>query len=223
MANPIVIAYHLIWTLYGWWLPNDLRGSCSHTIRSDFLKDLGDLHYGRKRVQPASRDIRKFYEEAAPLLKFPLLDLRGETIRSVASGFAEAIGEFKYTCYACAILFDHVHLIIRKHKHSAEEMIENLQHFSCLRLSADGFRSPEHPTWCRSGWKIFLDHPDEIWRTIPYIENNPLPYRMPIQKWGFVTPYDNWPLFEGHDVKSPYVRRLIAAGRYPHDRSYRPG
>jgi hypothetical protein len=221
MAQPIVIAYHLIWTLYGWWLPNDLRGSCSHVIRSDFLKDLGELHYGRKQVQPASRDIRKFYEQAAPLLKFPLLDLRGEAIQCAARGFAEAIGEFKYTCYACAILFDHVHPIIRKHKHSAEEMIEHLQHFSRLRLSAAGLRSPDHPTWCRSGWKIFLDHPDEIWRTIPYIENNPLPYRMPIQKWEFVTPYDNWPLFEGHSVKSPYVQRLTAAGRYPHDSNYR--
>jgi hypothetical protein len=67
MALPIVIAHHLIWTLYGWWLPNDPRGSCSREIRSDFLKDLGDLHYGRKALQPASRDIRRFYEDAAPL------------------------------------------------------------------------------------------------------------------------------------------------------------
>ena len=29
-AMPIVIAYHLIWTVYGWWLPNDLRGSRHH-------------------------------------------------------------------------------------------------------------------------------------------------------------------------------------------------
>ena len=52
MALPIVIAHHLIWTLYGWWLPNDPRGSCSRVIRSDLLKQLGDLHYGRKRIQP---------------------------------------------------------------------------------------------------------------------------------------------------------------------------
>ena len=25
--HPIVIAHHLIWTAYGWWLPNDPRGS----------------------------------------------------------------------------------------------------------------------------------------------------------------------------------------------------
>ncbi len=27
--RPSVIAHHLIWTLYGHWLPNDLRGSGS--------------------------------------------------------------------------------------------------------------------------------------------------------------------------------------------------
>ena len=34
MNNPLVIAYHLIWTAYGWWLPNDPRGSGSVTIAS---------------------------------------------------------------------------------------------------------------------------------------------------------------------------------------------
>lgn len=218
MAQPIVIAHHLIWTLYGWWLPNDPRGSCSRSINSDFLKPLGELHYGRKKIQPASRDIRAFYAQAEALLKHPLLELNSASIPSVVHGFAKAIREFGYTCYSCAILFDHVHLIMRKHKHAAEEMIENLQHFSRSRLSADGFRASDHPVWCRGGWKIFLDHPDEVWRTIRYVEDNPLPYRMPKQVWPFVTTYDNWPLHAGHSMHSPYVKRLIAAGRYPHDR-----
>jgi hypothetical protein len=29
----MVVAYHLIWTAYGHWLPNDLRGSMSHELR----------------------------------------------------------------------------------------------------------------------------------------------------------------------------------------------
>ena len=218
---PLVIAYHLVWTVYGWWLPNDPRGSCSRTIRVDWLKDLGELHYGRKKIQPASRDIRAFYAQASARLKYPLLDLTSAAINRVARGFADAIAAKKYTCYACAILFDHVHLIIRKHKHTAEEMIEHLQFLSRSRLSADGFRTPDHPTWCRGGWKIFLDHPDEIRRTITYIEGNPLPYGLPIQHFDFITPYDDWPLHVGHDSRSPYARRLLAAGRYPHDHTDR--
>jgi hypothetical protein len=50
--NPLVIAYHLMWTAYGWWLPNDPRGSSSHTIRNDVIAELGELHLGRKQVQP---------------------------------------------------------------------------------------------------------------------------------------------------------------------------
>src|SRR5918993_4875280 len=185
LAPPIVLAYHLYWAGYGWWLPNDPRGSCSRAIGCDLLKPLGDLHYGRKKLQPASRDIRAFYEQARAVLKHPLLDLRAGAIDSVGRGFGDAIRKCGYTCYACAILFDHVHLIVRKHKHDAEEMIEQFQHFSRSRLSTAGFRTPDHPVWCRGGWKIFLDHPDEIRRTIKYVNDNPLPYRMPRQQWTF--------------------------------------
>jgi hypothetical protein len=65
MTQPLVIAYHLIWTAYGWWLPNDPRGSGSRTIRQEIIADLGELHYGRKQVQPADRDVRDFYQHAA--------------------------------------------------------------------------------------------------------------------------------------------------------------
>jgi hypothetical protein len=217
MSNPIVIAHHLIWTLYGWWLPNDLRGGTSTEVRCPWIRGLADLHFGRKKIQPASRDIHAFYEEAGQSLKHPLLELSADAIEHVAQGFAVTVSQFKYTCYACAILRDHVHLIIRKHKHTAEEMIANLQEFSRLRLSAAGLRSPGHPTWVRGGWKVFLDLPEEVQRTIKYIEDNPLPYGHPVQRWDFVKKYDGWPLHPGHSQNSPYVRALRTAGRYPRD------
>ncbi|MCP4379158.1 MAG: hypothetical protein GY794_23680 [bacterium] len=37
-----VIAYHLIWTAYGWWLPNDPRRSTSHLMRRDIVTTLGE-------------------------------------------------------------------------------------------------------------------------------------------------------------------------------------
>src|SRR5437016_5755468 len=102
----MVIAYHLIWTLYGWWLPNDLRGSMSKFIASDVIAELGALHYGRKRVQPCSSEIRRFYEIAAGKLKFPLLSLCAADFEIVAQAFAHVIQVQRYTCYACAIMFD---------------------------------------------------------------------------------------------------------------------
>lgn len=86
-----VIAHHLIWTAYGWWLPNDPRGSMSQSIREDLIAQLGALHHGRKKVQPASRDIREFYSHAAEVLKHDLLVFT-ESERSVlARVFDEVI------------------------------------------------------------------------------------------------------------------------------------
>ena len=69
----MIAGFHLIWTAYGWWLPNDPRGSTSHEIRVERIAELGELHHGRKPVQPPSREIRAFYEQARQVLKHPLL------------------------------------------------------------------------------------------------------------------------------------------------------
>lgn len=216
MAHPLVIAYHLIWTAYGWWLPNDPRGSGSEAIACDVIGDLGELHFGRKQLQPNGKIVRDFYEHAANVLKFPLL-LFDEAARTmIAEAFAEIVDECRYTCYACAIMPDHIHILIRKHRDSAEEMAKKLKNASRLRLSKNGIRDGDHPTWTGGhGWTVFLDHPKEIHRTIPYIEKNPEKIGLPKQIWPFVKQYDNWPLHVGHSSNSPYAKRLRAMGMYP--------
>ena len=187
-----VLAYHLIWTAYGWWLPNDPRGSMSRFIASDVLGELGDLHFGRKRVQPASRVIREFYEEAKDVLKFPLLTFTPEEVIGIARAFAGVIQKLGYTCYACAIMPDHIHIMIRKHRHLAEQMIANLQDASRLTVLDVGTHPNGHPVWGRPGWKVFLHSPDDVRRTIKYVDDNPVKLRMPRQVWDFVAPYDGW-------------------------------
>jgi REP element-mobilizing transposase RayT len=216
LEQPLVIAYHLIWTAYGWWLPNDPRGSGSSVIRSDLLAELGELHQGRKRVQPPGREVRAFYANAADLLRHAPLTFDEPARAVIAAAFAEVMAQQKYTCYACAIMPDHVHILVRKHKHLAEEMVDHLKETSRIRLIEAGQRSILHPTWTDGrGWKVFLEHPDEIRRTIRYIENNPLPLRLPKQAWPFVKPYDGWPLHPGHSPNSPYAKRLRVVGKYP--------
>lgn len=214
MSQPIIIAHHLIWTAYGWWLPNDPRGSGSDAVHIDIIAELGELHHGRKKVQPAGIVVREFYEQAASVLKHGLLKFDEEARNQVAAAFAEVIDAERYTCYACAIMPDHVHILIRKHKHQAEEMMDNLKNHSRLRLRTFGLRLPDHPVWGGGGWKVFLDHPDEVRRTIKYIEKNPIPIKLPVQRWSFVQPYDGWPLHPGHSPNSPYAKALRQAGRY---------
>jgi hypothetical protein len=53
----MVAGYHLIWTVYGWWLPNDPRGSSSQSIRPEAMAHLADLHYGlRRNLTSAKRE-----------------------------------------------------------------------------------------------------------------------------------------------------------------------
>ena len=39
----MVIAHVLFWTAYGWWLPNDPRGSTSHRRRQSIVTALNDI------------------------------------------------------------------------------------------------------------------------------------------------------------------------------------
>ena len=190
----MVLAYHLIWTAYGWWLPNDPRGSMSTYIASDPVAELGQLHYGRKRIQPASQEIRAFYNRVPDVLKFPLLRFSDEELQIIATAFSEVVSRCRYTCYACAIMPDHVHLCIRKHRDLAEDMILKFQVASGDAVRGLASRAGNHPVWGGGGWKVFLDSVEDIERTVGYVERNPVKMRMPEQVFPFVTPYDGWPV-----------------------------
>ena len=141
----MVAGYHLIWTVYGYWLPNDPRGSTSREVRVEAIQPLGELHYGRKAVQPSSREIREFHNQAREILKHPVLTFDDDEIALIGNVLGEAIAEKGYTCYACAVMPDHVHLLIRRHRDKAEEMIALFQEWSRAALIAAEKRSPIHP------------------------------------------------------------------------------
>jgi REP element-mobilizing transposase RayT len=188
----MIAGFHLIWTAYGWWLPNDPRGSSAHEIRVERIAVLGELHHGRKPLQPPSREIRAFYEQARQVLKYPLLTFTEEDRQIIGESFRGAVAAQRYTCYACAIMPDHVHALIRKHKHHAETMIETLQAASKAALVAAQRRDPEHPVWGGPGWKVFLNTQDDIRHIVRYIQDNPRKGGLPEQHWDFVTAYDGW-------------------------------
>src|SRR5436305_1994523 len=97
----MIAGYHLSWTSYGSWLPNDPRGSCSHEIRTPLLDELGELHHGRKKIQPVGSVIRAFYQRAKPLLKHPVYTFSEDEILLLAEAFARVIDQRCYTCYGC--------------------------------------------------------------------------------------------------------------------------
>ena len=188
----MVAGYHLIWTAYGWWLPNDPRGSSSRRVFSAAIAGLGELHPGRKKIQPAGRVIREFYEAASDTLKHDLLTFSDSEMVVIGKSFSEVIRDRSYTCYAAAIMPDHVHLLIRKHRDDAETMIAALQEASRVAVLESGGRAVTHPVWGGPGWKVFLESIEDFHRVIRYTEENPEKARRPRQNWEFVCPYDDW-------------------------------
>src|SRR5438105_4144385 len=123
----MVAGYHLIWTVYGYWLPNDPRGSTSLEVRVEPIKSLGDIHQGRKAIQPSSKELREFFRQAHDVLAHPVLPFDDDEIVLIGKTIGVAIAEQGYTCYACAVMPDHVHLLIRRHRDKAEQMVDFFQ------------------------------------------------------------------------------------------------
>jgi REP element-mobilizing transposase RayT len=186
--------YHLIWTAYGYWLPNDPRGSTSREIRNAEIAALGNLHYGRRRVQPAGQVLNAFRAAASSVLRFPLLLFTPTERAAIGAAFGETIRARQFTCYACAVMPDHVHLLIRKHRDPAETMIGGLQAASRAAVLANpqAERDRAHPVWGGPGWKVFLHTREDMQRTIRYVERNPGGAGETRQSWPFVSPYDGW-------------------------------
>lgn len=195
MPRPALIAHHIIWTAYGTWLPNDPRGSTSKLVASDEIAKLGPHHFGRRTRQPTRELILEFYRAADEILKFPRVLLTPAEFDVVATGLANGIRENRYTCYAAAVLPDHVHLVIRKHRHQAEEMTVRLQGATRLALyeRRRDLLDGDHPVWTSGGWNGFLSTVGRVRGTIHYVEQNPLKQGLPSQQWPFVVRYDNWP------------------------------
>ena len=134
------------------------------------------MHYGRKRIQPAGRLVREFHDAARGVLKHALLTLSPEETVAVAAAFADVVRRRNYTCYGCAIMPDHVHVLIRKHRDKAEEMIALLQKESRSAVLAkpQTGRGADHPVWGGPGWKVYLEDRADMARVAQYIRDNRL-------------------------------------------------
>ena len=188
----MVVGHHLIWTAYGWWLPNDPRGSSSREIRVEPVAQLGELHYGRKETQPTQDELREFYQRARPVLAHAVLAFDEADVAVIAECFARTIRRRGYTCYACAIMLDHVHLLIRRHREMGDQMIEAFQNDSRAALIAAGRRPDNHPVWTRKGRAVYKNTREEMEVPVEYVEGNPREAGRPAQHYDFVKPYDGW-------------------------------
>lgn len=159
-----IIAHHLLWTLYGHWLANDLRGSGSEAVRDPKFAPLGEAHLGRKpvREQPSRDELKAFYRQAAPLLEFPRFWIDEAKRQAIGEAVASVVAERNYTVWACAILSNHVHMVIRRHRDDALAMWRSIADGTALALRDFPNIGPDHPVWAARAYKVFLRTPAEV-------------------------------------------------------------
>jgi REP element-mobilizing transposase RayT len=196
----MIRAFHCIITTYGFWLPNDPRGSWSDWVRQWEL-----LAYGkatkidtRRSVAKEPHDWQK-RREAKKALRYPVVHFSGRQALAVGTGFKRAIAESDYIVHACSILPQHAHLVIARAERRAEQMIAHLKARATQQLSSEGlhpladFRQTDGTVpspWARNGWPVFLESEQRILNAINYVERNPLRDGKPPQQWSFVLPYN---------------------------------
>ena len=124
----MIIAYHSIFSMYGFWLPNDPRGSGSDYIASWELFRYGPATKTDSRQSVAHRPLPPNWQrEAKTALHYPPVVVTGRQALAISQGFATAAGEGPYQIYACAILPEHVHLVIGASPRRIRQVVGHLR------------------------------------------------------------------------------------------------
>lgn len=193
----MVIAYHAIFTAYGFWLPNDPRGSWSDFVRSWELRRFGPATKTdqRRSLAREKHDVQQRLA-AKDALQYPPVRFTGQQALACIRGFASAVEKSGYVGYACSILPEHVHMVICRHRYKVEQIVAHLKGAATQQLTREGL----HPLqayrradgslpspWSRRCWKVFLETRNDVERAIRYVEENPIKEGKRPQRWNLVT------------------------------------
>jgi REP element-mobilizing transposase RayT len=191
-----VLAYHIIITPYGFWLPNDPRGSWSDFVRAWELQRFGPATKTSERRSLAhDAHDRKLRLAAKQALAHEPVEFNGLQARTIARGFAEYAARNGLVILACSILPTHVHLVVLRHTCRAEQVANLLKGAATRQLTLEGmhpfrnepYRDGTLPTpWARKCWKCFLSDADGIRRAIEHVEENPMKEGLKRQRWKMV-------------------------------------
>jgi hypothetical protein len=183
--------FHVILAAYGFWLPNDPRGSWS-----DFVGRWELLRFGKATKVTTTRSLaREPHDRALRLaakqaLMFPPVRFTGKQTLAVATGFGRAALEGHYSLLACAVLPEHAQLVIGRHERNIRRIAGHLRARATQQLHSDGLwsNSPQ-PVWGQRPWAVYLNSIEDMRRAIGYVERNPEKEGKRRQKWSFVTGY----------------------------------
>jgi len=190
----MVLAYHVIFTAYGFWLPNDPRGSWSDYVAAWELYKFGKATTVTTRrsvaMRPHDRALRL---QAKAALKYPPVKFTGLQALAIARGIARAMADCGAVLWALSIMPDHVHGVLARHAQRAEIVVGRSKALATRQLREEGlhpFGDAAPSPWAERCWKVYLNNDADIRRAIKYVQDNPGKEGKRPQHWRFVQPYD---------------------------------
>jgi REP element-mobilizing transposase RayT len=189
----VILGYHFIFSAYGFWLPNDPRGSWSDTIRQ-----LDLLQFGPATKVTTARNLahdehdRTLRFQAKRALLHKPVRFTGIQARAIYRGFLVAQEEAGYEVCALSIMPDHVHLVMHAHPRGADLIARHLKSKATRQLTREGLhpfaqdtrKDGTHPSsWARKHWCPFIDTREYFERAIEYVRQNPIRAGLREQSW----------------------------------------
>src|SRR5205823_3208389 len=114
----------------------------STEVWAKHLKRFGPATKTTERRSLASKPFdRELRRDARASLQYPSVHFNREQIACVGTGFAQAIATLSLQVVACAVMPDHVHLVIHRHRTTIEEIVGFLKRAATRELT----RSNLHP------------------------------------------------------------------------------
>jgi hypothetical protein len=158
----VILAFHCIFTAYGFWLPNEPRGSWSTFVASLDLLKFGPATKTATRHSLArlSYDPAIKRQMQAALCHPPVCFTPSQT-EVIAAAFAET----PYTFHALAIMPDHVHAVIAHTPRNIRRVVGHLKAEATRALRAHGWFA-DHTPWVQHGWNVYLDSDADVERAV---------------------------------------------------------
>ena len=141
--------------------------------------------------RPHNRALR---EAAKRALKYEPVAYSGIEARAVARGFADAVERADVAIHACAILPDHVRLVVARHRHAIQQLVNFLKGSATKELLREGLhpfgnrRRPDGSLpsiWASQYWKVYIDDAEHLEAAVRYVRKNPRKDGLVGQRWWF--------------------------------------
>ena len=169
--NQFSRVWFLTWTCYGQWLPGDSRGFVSNKFEGDVTEKRNNI-------------VRTPYDQGRPeLWKMARRNLVGEPVTLTAEQAEEVWEQFTetaairhWTLITCAIMYNHVHLMVGvPGDPNPEDILRDLKKWASIRLNRKFPTPPSGKWWTQSGSKRKIDSEKSFNRCFEYIQHQPQP------------------------------------------------